>query len=210
MKRLFILIIIFTLFSLFLDRKKVFAQCDCSACNCGIVNAPWGCTGFCIETGGCGTSGCLFSPCDECGTGGCFTAGTEISVSDSDSDSDLKDETETEIEIQDIKEGDVVKSFDSEIGLSSPGLLQREIREATVSSIHKREVEGYYVLKTESGEQVKVTEEHPFLAMRREREEVAEVVQVAKVGNEKDTYQLLVKGYKFLERAWERVRNLVE
>jgi intein/homing endonuclease len=69
------------------------------------------------------------------------------------------EETDETKEIKDLKEGDVVSSFDPEIG---------EIKEGTVSDVRKLTREGYYELETESGKKVKVTAEHPFLAVKNE------------------------------------------
>lgn len=131
---------------------------------------------------------CMNGFCVGPGCPECFTGDTKITT-------DVGEK-----EIQKVKEGDVVKSFDSETG---------EVKEATVTAIHKREVSGYYVLKTESGREVKVTGEHPFLALRQEKDEVGKVEEVGKVGKEKDGYQLLVTGYKFLGEIWEKVKGLV-
>jgi len=66
--------------------------------------------------------------------------------------------------IENLKPGDIVESFDPETG---------EISEGIVSNIQKANREGYYELETESGKKVKVTGEHPFLALRSENNQTS-------------------------------------
>ena len=86
--------------------------------------------------------------CDNCGQcgGGCFVEGTSVASEQ------LSDQA-----IEKLKPGDVVSSFNPETG---------EVSESQVSEVHKIEREGYYELETESGKKVKVTGEHPFLAIK--------------------------------------------
>ncbi len=94
-----------------------------------------------------------YSQC--CGGGGCFTGETEVNT-----ESSLpagKAGKTPKLQIKDLEEGDLVSSFDPETG---------EIKENTVSGILEYTREGYYELETESGKKVKVTGEHPFLAVK--------------------------------------------
>ena len=152
---------------LFLVKDKTFAlTCtpgECKACNtagccsnppyitydCGVLCGPcpqltpfqaqW----CCDATGGGWDMFC------SCG-GGCFTGETGIQLKTEDSKLETK-------EIKDLKPGDIVSSFDPETG---------EVKEGTVSDVTKTTREGYYILETESGKKVKVTGEHPFLAIK--------------------------------------------
>jgi hypothetical protein len=90
---------------------------------------------------------CILNFCT-CGSGPCFTGETEIGI---------KNSKTQKLQIKDLKPGDVVESFNPETG---------EIMEGTVSDVTKLTRQGYYVLETESGEKVKVTAEHPFLAVK--------------------------------------------
>jgi hypothetical protein len=162
----------FTLFCLivfcFLLNQKVFAQCnpgdcysgnqetvcctnpagcpgcpfDCCPCNLGAGECAQCCTQYCCDSSGNWEIGC-------CG-GGCFTGETEINTENSKT---------PKLQIKDLEEGDLVSSFNPETG---------EIKENTVSGILKFTREGYYELETESGNKVKVTGEHPFLAIKGE------------------------------------------
>ena len=122
------------------------AGCQYNACS--ICNA-YGCHSGYAQT--CRTWEGCWDQC--CGT--CFTGETEISLGQ-EGERAGEQEGATK-QIKDLKPGDVVKSFDPETG---------EITEGTVSDVTKTTREGYYILETESGEKVKVTAEHPFLAVK--------------------------------------------
>jgi len=148
------------------------------------------------EGGVCGQDSCggstdIVSDCSDCG-GGCFTGETKIATPGGGPLSPEASEGQGK-EIKDIKEGDVVKSFDSETG---------EIRGSTVTGIHKREASGYWVLKTESGKEVKVTGEHPFLAQQG-MGEVSNVSEVPKVSKGQKISQLL-------NSIWEKVKEVLK
>jgi hypothetical protein len=130
-----------------------YQHCDCN--NDGIANEP------CCEWWNCDCLGCpeiseWCCPCTGCQP--CFTGETEITVGESENseNSDNSENSETK-QIKDLKPGDVVESFNPETG---------KIKEGTVSDITKTTREGYYTLETESGEKVRVTAEHPFLAIK--------------------------------------------
>lgn len=107
----------------------------------------------CICIGYYGQAGC-----GKCG--GCFTGETEINIGQEGERAEEK-EGETK-QIKDLKPGDVVESFNPETG---------EVVEGTVEDVTKTTKEGYYILETESGEKVKVTGEHPFLAVKAKNSE---------------------------------------
>jgi len=88
--------------------------------------------------------------CGVCG-GGCFLKETEVAT---EQESDQATEN-----ISNLKSGDTVSSFKPETG---------EIKEGTVSDVYKLAREGYYELETATGKKVKVTGEHPFLAIKSE------------------------------------------
>jgi hypothetical protein len=134
--------------------KSCNPSCGPPAC---IPTAP--CCG-CME---CLCVGCIetYGECCNCtdpsqACGGCFTGETEIKLGQ-ESERAGEQEGEQTKQIKDLKSGDVVESFNPETG---------EIEEGTVSDITKTTREGYYILETESGEKVKVTAEHPFLAVK--------------------------------------------
>ena len=151
---------------LFLLRGLVYAGCHCDCDYGGPVDRCLECN-RCDDPPGSGYQDCFWS--ESCPGGGCFTPETKIST------------PEGEKEIQNIKEGEVVKSFDSETG---------EIKESTVSDVHKRQVQGYYILKTESGREIKVTGEHPILAVKADKSKTRSL-------------------RTFLENIWEKVVSLV-
>ena len=137
--------------------------CDCyeeSGCHwdpsgqqwfCFYDECYWATSWNCADESTWVYSSCVY--CSDCG--GCFTGETEISVGESEN-SENSENSETK-QIKDLKEGDIVSSFVPETG---------EIKEGTVSDVTKTTREGYYILETESGEKVKVTGEHPFLAIK--------------------------------------------
>jgi len=71
----------------------------------------------------------------------CFLSGTKISIPDG------------EKEIEKIKTGDIIQGLDPET---------REITSSVVSEPYSVTRDHYYVVKTESGREVKTTDEHPF------------------------------------------------
>ena len=75
------------------------------------------------------------------GGGSCFTSDTKISTPDGAKD------------IKDIKEGDVVKSFDPDTG---------KITESTVTDPYSKVSDHIYTITTSDGSVVKTTAEHPF------------------------------------------------
>ena len=77
---------------------------------------------------------------------GCFVGGTEVAT-----------KLPSDQAIENLKPGDIVSSFNPETG---------EISESQVAEVHKVTREGYFELETESGKKVKVTAEHPFLAIK--------------------------------------------
>jgi len=156
-----------------LTPKVAWAWTDCNDWICGAVYFKSGCSDYdsylcdgqwgrycecescpCV---GCPGWGCQCCPCNNppCGGGGCFTGETEISVGQA-GERAGEQEGETK-EIKDLQPGDVVESFNPETG---------EVVEGTVEDVTKTTREGYYLLETESGEKVKVTGEHPFLAIK--------------------------------------------
>ncbi|MCJ7645889.1 hypothetical protein MUO65_03155, partial [bacterium] len=122
------------------------ADCPLNVCGC---ECEWH-EGICSE-GSC-------QNCTGCSGGGCFTGETGISVGESEN-SENSENSETK-KISELKPGDIVESFSPETG---------EIKEGTVSDVTKTTREGYYILETESGKKVKVTGEHPFLAIKSEK-----------------------------------------
>lgn len=173
----FILAFILAPLFLFGSNNEIFAACAghpagyCTPCNasccCGCSGGGGpGCqTETCDSCMICGChAGALMTCCDPdsfswvvecCGGGGCFTGETEIGI-EQEGEGAGEQEGETK-EIKDLQPGDIVSSFDPETG---------EIREGTVSDVTKTTREGYYILETESGKKVKVTAEHPFLAVK--------------------------------------------
>lgn len=162
-----VLKILFTFILLFLISLLTpgVALADCETVHCESAGHSEGCvdwgTGKYCWCDDCPCAGCYGYVCDcqpcespPCG-GGCFTGETEISVGQ-EGERAGEQEGETK-QIKDLKPGDVVESFSPETG---------EIKERTVSDITKTTREGYYILETESGKKVKVTAEHPFLAIK--------------------------------------------
>ena len=156
-----LLILLLFFISLFGLAKEVVAGVICDWCD----PPGWYCMGHpfyceCWQSSGCSSDcggdygwracvngaycgGCTSScPCG----GGCFVEGTSVASEQ------LSDQA-----IEKLKPGDVVSSFNPETG---------EVSESQVSEVHKIEREGYYELETESGKKVKVTGEHPFLAIK--------------------------------------------
>jgi len=159
MKSKIALILIF-LVGYFSFPSIVFGQYYCtSVFHEAYCNSGWpGCSPYCV-CGDCPCIGCEYSSADCCNcsspppcTGGCFTGETEITVKETGG------AKETE-QIKNLEAGDSVSSFDPETG---------EIKESTVSDVTKTTREGYYILETESGQKIKVTAEHPFLAIKAE------------------------------------------
>jgi hypothetical protein len=132
--------------------------------DCGmsdLIGCPPGGDGCACDT--CPCIGCVWSYCECClcsspPCGSCFTGETEIDAGNSLPAG--KAGKTPKLQIKDLKEGDLVSSFDPETG---------EIKENTVSGILKFTREGYYELETESGKKVEVTGEHPFLAVRNKK-----------------------------------------
>lgn len=129
-------------------------MCD-PFCSGGSFPGDWCATARCNPSTGCWSENFyICDPPDAC-CQGCFTGETEVSVGQ---ESERAGEQEGDVkEIKDLKPGDIVSSFNPETG---------EIKEGMVSDIYKITREGYYELETESGKKVKVTGEHPFLAVK--------------------------------------------
>jgi hypothetical protein len=126
------------------------------------------------------------SSCGGCGGGGCFTGETEIGIGQ-EGERAGEQEGETK-QIKDLKPGDVVESFNPETG---------EIKEGTVSDVTKTTREGYYILETEGGYKVKVTAEHPFLAIKSEKEQES-INQVSNFKNQLKEIFSNTLTYRFL------------
>jgi len=143
---------------------RVFTDARCLPMSC-TPGAPWqlGCICDICPCIGCDIIMNDCCPCSSppCG-GGCFTGETEISVGQ-ESERAGEQEGKTK-EIKDLQPGDIVSSFNSETG---------EIKEGTVSNVTRTTREGYYILETESGKKVKVTGEHPFLAIKSENNQAS-------------------------------------
>ena len=185
---LFLISIVF--FDFTIREAKAWSWCDCiDGWHCspdeGQQDCAWG-------NGARRTCRC----CRGCpGEESCFTSETKISTPEGDPTSPEASEGQ-EKEIKDIEEGDVVKSFDPET---------EEIGESTVTNVHKRQVSGYYVLKTESGREIKVTGEHPILAVKADKSEAQdskpETISNIKILNSKLA--------EFLGGVWEKVTGMV-
>jgi hypothetical protein len=80
-------------------------------------------------------------PCGGGGDDGCFLANTKIST------------TTGQKDIEEIKDGDMVLSFDP---------TTRKISENTVASVIKTTKPSYFEITTKSGRVIKATAEHPF------------------------------------------------
>lgn len=106
--------------------------------------------------------------CGTCGGGGCFPGETEITL-------DQKAE-----KIKNLDEGDKVTSFNPETG---------EMSENQVTNVYQLLREGYFELETESGKKVKVTGEHPFFAVEKEKTLISEVKATL---SQTLTYQLII------------------
>jgi len=76
-----------------------------------------------------------------CGGDSCFTTGTKIATPGG------------ETKIENLEPGDAVISFDPDTGSTST---------STVSQNYSRTVDEYYIVKTASGKEIKVTGEHPL------------------------------------------------
>lgn len=167
--RLYALIIL-GIFFFGIFSKEVYSaicDCDCGTFYCSFCSPPqwtsvcvWDVCDACPCPWGSDAENCI--DCSSCGGGGCFTGDTKVATPG------------REKEIKNIKEGDVVKSFDSKTG---------EIKESTVSGIHKTTAPGYWFLKTESGREVKVTGEHPILVLNEKGEKVWRTVEEIEVGD---------------------------
>ncbi len=153
MKTFFLFIIGIFTFGLILglQTSPVLSQCPAS---CQLLGcAPWGepsctCNTCCGKTECSGGTCCVYDcPPGSCG---CFLGETEI---------DTENSKTQKLQIKDFKEGEVISSFDPETG---------EISEGEVTDVSDLIREGYYELETESGKKVKVTGEHPFLAVKKE------------------------------------------
>jgi Hint module. len=127
---------------------------ECTAANCIIGCIPC-CTTICPnqahphEQRCCDDSGhWTYCMCGVCGSG-CFTEEVEVTTK-------LLGEQTTK-QIKELEPGEVVSSFNPETG---------EILEEKVTEVEKYVSEGYYELELESGEKVRVTGEHPFMAVK--------------------------------------------
>lgn len=137
---------------LFIATSPVLGQCpsSCQLLGC----AGWGessctCSTCCSKTVCSGGTCCVY----ECPAGSCecFTGETKIAA------------VETKKRIEILGKGEVVASFDPEAG---------EIKEGTVLEVAKTTREGFWQLETENGRKVRVTGEHPFLAIKTERSQL--------------------------------------
>jgi hypothetical protein len=187
---IFIILFAFSLSLFFPQKVKAFSECWSGTCPAeayySMCNPPAGCPGDGIQPwcdclvcpcAGCEGVQCWCCPCSSppsCG-GACFTGETEIGVKNS-----KTPKLQTE-KIENLKPGDVVESFDPKTG---------EIKEGTVSDVTKTMREGYYILETESGEKVKVTGEHPFLAVKAKNSE-SRVSPAERDPASRDTFQLI-------------------
>lgn len=141
--------------SSFCTSRPTYCKCYYSGCSPGWPE-DWYAVQQCVNGAWCVD---CESDCS-CGNGGCFTGETEINVKET---KGTKETDETR-EIKDLKPGDIVSSFDPETG---------EISEGTVSDVTKITREGYYILETESGKKVRVTAEHPFLAIKAKNDQAS-------------------------------------
>ncbi len=146
---------------LFFSATPVLADCVLLGCadwgepSCSCDDDPfWPCTKVT-----CGGSTCCVYDCTP-GSCGCFTGKVGAGIKGTEG----TEETYETKEIKELQPGDVVSSFNPETG---------EVSEGTVSDIQKLTREGYYVLETESGKKVRVTGEHPFLAVKSEKNQSA-------------------------------------
>ena len=165
--------------------------CDCyeeSGCHwdpsgqqwfCFYDECYWATSWNCADESTWVYNSCVY--CSDCG--GCFTGETEIAVGESEN----SEKSETK-QIKDLKPGDVVESFNPETG---------GIKEGTVSDVTKTTREGYYILETESGKKVKVTAEHPFLAIKSEKEQES-INQVSNFKNQLKEIFSNTLTYRFL------------
>jgi len=86
--------------------------------------------------------------CDSCSCGGgCFAGDTPVSTPDGES------------AISDLKEGDMVSSYDPQTGSESTSLIQKTFEYSRGA---------YYKIRTKDGEELKVTAEHPLYAIQKE------------------------------------------
>jgi len=154
----FFYIVLFITFFFF--PKKAFAGCTTVSSHDGCAPLSWiGCGQHggtnawrnivYLNAGDCGADGGYMHQtwywCDPgsspCSGGSCFTSDTKISTPDG-----VKD-------IKDLKEGDVVKSFDPDTG---------KITESTVTDPYSKVSDHIYTITTSDGSVVKTTAEHPF------------------------------------------------
>jgi hypothetical protein len=138
-----LIIIVSSLFPLVNPPPVLAAVCDCSCyTDCG------GGRSCCIETNctNCAyNTGCSAHEVSSCsgGGGGCFLPGTQVAT-------DSAGQTQN---IENLKIGDQVIGFDEQTG---------ETNSAHVAQIYEVQRDYYYSIETSSGDQVKVTAEHPF------------------------------------------------
>lgn len=164
----FLLIPLYISFFLFVFPSHVAADyCLNDVITCSATGGSGGSPGIwiccctcCDDAGGC-VQDCCAAPagsdsCTPCV--GCFTGETTIDTESQDTG------VQGEKEIKDLQPGEIVSSFNPETG---------EISEGEVSDIKKTTREGYYILETESGKKVKVTAEHPFLAVKAENDQIS-------------------------------------
>jgi len=184
-KRLILLVLIIFSIQLLFPRIALAFICSSSYRSCDCYGAGYI----------CGANPCCIivdCPCAGCeadmdwvdnppGCSGCFTGETEIMLGQ-ESERVGEQEEETK-QIKDLKPGDVVSSFNTETG---------EIKEGTVSDVTKTTREGYYILETESGEKVKVTGEHPFLAVKAKNFE-SRISPAGRDPASRDNFQLIDK-----------------
>lgn len=182
--KLSLLILIFLVFCLFYSGEiRAIAICYCH-CSVTLDNVPvcqWmECEWSCAEMPNCPYEYCEY--CFSCG--GCFPGETEVEGKK------VQDSKIQRLQIQDLDEGDIVSSFNPESG---------EISEGKVSDIKKTGREGYYILETESGKKVKVTAEHPFLAVS-EKNLTAKIKEVL---SHTLTFQLITSLHNKLNGAFD-------
>ncbi|HUV43120.1 MAG TPA: Hint domain-containing protein [Patescibacteria group bacterium] len=165
-----ILVLLFTVCVLMFTAKSVYGDvctstgrisCECGRCIIEVGQMGDGCSWSDCLCVGCEMSDGYCCPCSSCGAP-CFTGETEINLGqEGERAGEQKGETK---QIKDLKPGEIVSSFNPETG---------EIKEGTVSNVTKTIREGYYGLETESGKKVKVTGEHPFLAIKGENNQAS-------------------------------------
>lgn len=142
-------------------------QNDCSCISCWTLSAKGSCNyrgdpnGELMEFVGynCNAGECAGDPCPLC-SGSCFLSGTKVATPGG------------KMAIEKVKVGDKVMSFD-------PATQKQSVN--TVAKNFVRESDSYYIIKTASGKEIRVTGEHPFYVGKSSQENLSFLEKVKNI-----------------------------